>query len=87
MSKMSSPNDFTGMNFDHPRFEDESYFDSDAPIAAPSRSRDWYLNPAPEGYGEQFGYEGSTLLDALGNQLVNPHAVYPGTFGSIEAGE
>ena len=49
------------MNLDYSRFEEESHIDSDAPIAGPStRSQDWYLNPAPEGYGEQSGYEGST---------------------------
>ena len=84
---MSSPNNFTGMNFGYPYFEEESQFDSEAPIAGPSRSQDWYLNPAPEGYGEQAGYEGSTLLDASGNQFVDPDAIYPDIFGSSEAGE
>ena len=84
---MSHFNNFTGMNFDYAYFEDGSHFDPDAPIAGPSRSQDWYLNSAPEGYGEQSVYEGSTLLDASGNQLVDPHAVYPDTFGSNEAGE
>jgi len=32
------------------------HLDSGAPIAGPSRSRGWDLNPAPEGYGEQSGY-------------------------------
>jgi hypothetical protein len=66
--------------------EDESHIDPDAPIAGPSRSQDWYLNPAPEGYGEQSGYEGFTLLDASGN-IVDPHAIYPDAFGCSEAGE
>ena len=84
---MYPPNDFTGMNFDYSRFEEENNFDPDAPIAGPSRSQDWYLNPAPEGYGEQSGYGGSTLLDASGSQFVDPHAMYPGAFGSSETGE
>ena len=80
-------NNFTGINFGYPYLEDESLINSDAPIAGPSRSQDWYLNPAPEGYGEQFGYEGSTLLDASEDQLVDPRATHPDAFGSSEAGE
>lgn len=86
-SKMSSHNNFTGMGFDYLYAEDESYIDPDAPIAGPSRSQDWYLNPPPEGYAEQSGYEGSTLLDASGDQFVDPHAGYPDAFGNSEAGE
>ena len=87
ISEMSSFNNFTGTDFGYPYFEEEGHIDPDAPIAGPSRSQDWYLNPAPEGDGEQSGYEGSTLLDASGNQLVDPHAVYPDAFGSSEAGK
>ena len=84
---MSPYNNFTGMNFDYLYAEDESQIDPDAPVAGPSRSQDWCLNPAPEGYDEQPGYEGSALLDASGYQFVDPHAVYPEAFGNGEAGE
>jgi len=75
------------MNFGYSYLEDESLIDSDAPIVGPGRSQDWYLNPAPEGYVEQSGYEGSTLLDASGYQLVDPRSMYPDAFGSSEAGK
>ena len=84
---MSYPNNFDGINFYNLYFEDPSQLDSDAPIAGPSGSQDWYLNPAPEGYGEQSGYEGFSLLDASGNQLVEPYPTYPDAFGSNQAGE
>ena len=84
---MSSFNSFTGMNFEYPYFEDESQFDSDVLIAGPSRSRDWYLNPAPEGYGKQSGYGGFTFLDASGNHFVDPRAMCPDVFCGGEAGE
>ena len=80
MSKKSSfnNNDFAGVNFGY-SFGDEqlpdfgtSYndFDSEAPVAGPSRAQDWYLNPSTEGYSNQ-GYQESTLLNASGNQFVD----------------
>ena len=48
-------------------------FDSDAPIAGPSRSQDWYHNPSSEGYADVSGYQGCTLLDASGSQFVDPY--------------
>ena len=87
ITEMSSFNNFTGMNFDYSYFEDESKFDSDTQIAGPSRFQDWYPNPVSERYSEQSGYEGYTLLDASGNQFVDPHTMYPVPFDSNEAGE
>jgi len=84
---MSPFNNFTSMDFSYPYLEDENLIDSDATIVSPSRSRDWYLNPAPEGYGEQSGYEESTLLDASGDQFVDPRSMYPDAFGSSETGK
>ena len=84
---MSSFNNLTSMNFGYPYLEDENLIDSDAPIASPSRSQDWCLNPALEGYVKQSGYEGSTLLDASGDQLVDPRPMYPDAFDSSEVGK
>jgi len=84
---MSSYNNFADMGFDCLYAEDGSHIDPDAPIAGPSRSQDWYLNPAPVWYDEQSMYEGSTLLDASGGQFVDLHAGYPDAFGNSEAGE
>jgi len=84
---MSSYNNFTGMGFDYLYAEDESHIDPDAPIAGPSRSQDWYLNPVPEGNNERSGYEASTLPDVSGDQFADPHAGYPDAFGNNEAGE
>ena len=75
------------MNFGYLCLEDESLVDSDAPIAGPGRSQDWYLGPAPGGYGGRSGYEGSTLLDASRDQLVDPHSLYPDAFSSSETGK
>jgi len=84
---MSFPNNnsSTGMNMNfgyHLGNEESSnfetpyhpYLDSDAPIAGPSRSQDWYLNPSSEGYPDKSGYQESTLLDASGNYFVDPYA-------------
>lgn len=70
------------MSFDYPHFEDGSHFDSDAMITGPSRSQDWYLDPAPDGYTDQSGYQGPTLLDVSGNKFVDPHA-----YSSLETGK
>ena len=61
-------------------------FDSDAPVAGPSRSQDWYHNPSSEGYTDATGYQGYTLLDASGSQFVDPHAIPAETYG-LDAGE
>ena len=85
---MSSFNNLTSMNFGYPYLEDENPIYSDAPIAGPSTgSQDWCLNPTPEGYIEQPGYEGSTLLDASGDQLVDPRPKYSDAFDSSEVGK
>jgi len=78
-------NDFAGMDPDYPYFEDENVFESDEPIAGPSRSQDWYLNPAAE--GDQSRYQGSTLLDVSGYEYTDPHATYPDAYGRLESCE
>ena len=76
-------NNFAGENFGY-YFGDEQFqdfgvpsnaFDSDTPIAGPSRSQDWYHNPSTEGYSGQ-DYQESTLLDASGNQFVDPYVAF-----------
>jgi len=89
-------NNFAGMNFGY-HLDDEflnpetpcyPFLDTEAPIAGPSRSQDWYLNPSSEGYADQSGYQESTLLDASGNHLVEPYALYAEhVYGGFNAGE
>jgi len=76
-------NDFTGMNFGYSSSEENSFGgypfgneQSDAAIAGPSGSHDWYLNPSSEEYADQVGYQGSTLLGVWGNQLVDPYTLH-----------
>ena len=60
-------------NFETPYYPS---LDSDALIAGPSRSQDWYLDPSPEECAEQYRYQESTLLDTSGNHFVDPHALH-----------
>jgi len=78
-------NNIAGMNFGYYPDNDEfsnpetpyyPFLDSDAPIAGPSSSQDWYLNPSSEGYASQPGYQESTLLDASGDHFVDPYALH-----------
>ena len=65
-------NNMLGGHFGHPSFEADV---NDQPIAGPSRYQDWYLHPSPEGFANQYGYQGSTLLDIGGCQFVDPYAL------------
>ena len=69
--------------------DDEDDIDPDAPIAGPSRSQDWYVNPTPEveGRAGQYEHEGYDLIDASGNQFVDPYAIHPGVYTGVEPGE
>jgi len=85
---MSNFNNNFNNNFFNPGytyFEDESVFESDEPVAGPSRSQDWYLNPAAG--GDCSGYQGWTLLDVSGNELTGPHASFLNDYGRFESCE
>lgn len=84
---MSFFNNFTDVSFEYPYPEDDSHFGSGAPILGPSGSQYWYPNPAPEGYADQSGHEGSTLLDVSKNQFMDSHAMYPDAYCRFETGE
>jgi len=68
-------NNFAGMSFDYAysSTEENSFGGysfgnerSDTAIAGPGGSNNWYLNPSSEGYADQVGYQGSTLLGVSG---------------------
>lgn len=69
--------------------DDEDHSDTDAPIAGPSRSQNWYVNPEPEveGHAGQYDYEGYDLINASGNRFVDLYAVHPGVYTGIKSGE
>ena len=48
--------------------------DSDPPIAGPSRSQDWYLDPLPEVYASQSGYQKYPTSDAPMGHFADPCA-------------
>ena len=75
-------NNFTGMNFGHPSVDEEfpyfgtpytDTFDLEALIAGPSGSQNLNPDPPTVGYADQSGHQESTLLDASGNQFVDPY--------------
>ena len=72
ISEMSYPNNFNRINFDNLYFEDPSQFDSDAPIAGPSRSQDWYLNPTPKGMANSPGTRDSPYWTRQGANSWSP---------------
>ena len=100
-SKMSFFNNdnFPDMNFGYPLGNDgftdfgaqynryNPHLDSDAPISSPSMSRDWYLNPLPEGHASQSECQESALLDASGSQFVDPCAYMESAYGGFSTGE
>jgi len=96
MSSFNNSN-FAGMNFGYHLDEEEflnpetpcyPFHDPDAPIAGPSRSQDWYLNPSSEGYTDQSRYQESTLLGASGNHFVDPYALdAENVYGGFNASE
>ena len=59
--------------------DDEDGIDH-TPVSGPSRSQDWYVNPAPgvERHVGQYEYEEYDLIEASGNQFVDPYAVHLG---------
>ena len=78
-------NNFAGVNFGCP--EDDSHFNTDAPVAGPSRSQDWYPDPVTKEFVDKRRSQSSGLLDVSGNQFVDPHSTYPNTYGILEKGE
>jgi len=79
-------NNFNGYSFGHDQYPDfttqSGLFNSDAAaIAGPSGSYDWYLDPSSD------GYQGWTLLDVSGHQLVDPYTLHTGTYNDLETGE
>jgi len=90
-------NDFVGANFGYPLGNEEysdfgtpyhTLIDSDTAIAGPSGSQDWYLNPSPEVYAGQSGYQESILLDVSGDQFVDPYTLHTEpAYGGFNTGE
>lgn len=93
---------FAGMNYTYPfvegghssgdqQFPDVaasySLFDSKPPIAGPSMSQDWYLNPSPDECSDQSEYQESTLLDAPRDQFVGPYTSLTEPAYSLDTGE
>jgi len=79
----NNSNDYSFGHDQYPDFATQSgLFDSDAAaIAGPSGSYDWYLDPSSE------GYQGWTLLDVSGHQLVDPYTLHMGTYSNLDTGE
>ena len=89
-------NNFVGTDFGYPLYNEEyldfgaqhnPYLDSNVPIAGPSRSQGWYLNPPLERYADQYGYQESTLLDASGSQFVDQYAYTGPAYCGFNTGE
>ena len=88
---MSFSNNFTDTNpfskdknFDVRLFGDEQFlnfgnpynFDSDAAITEQGGSDAYNVDPSTEGYVNQVGYQGCTLLDVFGSQFATPCTLY-----------
>ena len=75
-------NNFFGMNLGYHPSQDntmDAYLGGDGqPIAGPSKFQDWYLQPTPEGHASRFEYQGCSLLNQVGHQFADPHALRAG---------
>ncbi|KAF9783805.1 hypothetical protein BJ322DRAFT_1211751 [Thelephora terrestris] len=76
-----SNNNFTRMNLNYSSSEEEcfdgySFVGGNQPISGPSNFQDWYRQPSTEGYADQTGYQGYTVLEDAGCRFENPHTTF-----------